>query len=179
MEMFMSVQLETEAQAKERLWREIEKVRFGMLGLVGERSCGHFQPMTAFCEPDAGEIWFFTRDDTDLARDSAGGAEAMFIVQAKDQAFQACVGGVIEPAKDPSRIEKYWGPMVSAWYPDGKDDPHLTLLRLSARDAQVWLSESNPVRVLWETAKANLKREQPDVGVSTSVDLASALRSAH
>lgn len=175
----MSVELDSETQAKDRLWREIEKARFGMLGLVGDRSGGHFQPMTAFCEPDNGEIWFFTRDDTDLAHDSAGGAEAMFIVQAKDQAFQACLGGSIETTRDPDRIEKYWGPMVSAWYPDGKDDPHLTLLRLRARDAQVWLSESNPIRVLWETAKANLTREEPDVGVSTSVDMTSAMRSAH
>ena len=70
---------------------------------VGDRSGGHFQPMTAFCEPDVGEIWFFTRDDTDLARDSAGGAEAMFIIQAKDQAFQACLGGGLIPIGRPDR----------------------------------------------------------------------------
>jgi len=175
----MSVELNDEAEAKLRLWREIEKVRYGMLGLIGDRSGGHFQPMTAFCEPPSGEIWFFTRDDTDLARDSAGGAQAMLIIQAKDQAFQACLAGAIEPIREPSRIEQYWSPMVSAWYPDGKDDPRLTLLRFRARDAQIWLSDSNPIRLLWETAKANITKEEPDIGLSASVDLASALRSAH
>jgi general stress protein 26 len=169
------------AEAKDRLWQEIKKVRYGMLGLVGPKSGGHFQPMTAFCEPEMGDIWFFTRDDTELARLSTGGADAMFVLQAKDQAFQACIGGVMAPERDLARISRYWGPAVSAWYPDGKDDPHLSMLRFRARDAQVWLSESNPVRFFWEIAKANLGKALPEVGQTTSIDMtsASAIRSAH
>ncbi|HVY35159.1 MAG TPA: pyridoxamine 5'-phosphate oxidase family protein [Caulobacteraceae bacterium] len=175
----MSAKLNDEAQAKDRLWQEIAKVRYGMLGLVGAKSGGHFQPMTAFCEPQTGDIWFFTSDQTDLARACQGGAQAMFVVQAKDQAFQACVGGALELDRDRTRIDKYWGPLVAAWYPGGKDDPSLTLLRFRVSDAQIWLSESNPVRFFWEIAKANVSKEQPDVGQSIPVDMASAMRSAH
>ena len=154
----------SQAELEVRLWKEIEKARYGMLGLVGRSPAQHFQPMTAFCEPDNGQIWFFSRSDTDLARAVAEGADAMFVVQAKDQGFQACVGGRLAQQVDRARIEQYWGPIVAAWYPDGKDDPRLTLLRFDLSDAQVWLSETNPLAFGFQIAKANVTGREPDVG---------------
>ena len=167
----MSDHLKTDAQIQDRLWEETRKARYGMLGLVGSGSGGHFQPMAAFCEPETDEIWFFTRSDTDLAKSCIGGAGAMFVIQAKDQAFHACIGGQLEQQRDGVRIDKYWNPIVAAWNPGGKDDPLLTLLRLRVRDAQVWLSESNPVRFFWEIAKSNLTYREPDVGAVRELDL--------
>ena len=43
-------------ELQDRLWKEIHKARYGMLGLVGRTPAHHFQPMTAFCEPDNGQI---------------------------------------------------------------------------------------------------------------------------
>ena len=167
----MSDHAKSQAQVQDRLWDEIRKSRYGMLGLVGANSGGHFQPMTAFCEPENSQIWFFTRSDTDLARATVSGADAMFIVQAKDQAFHGCIGGRLLEQRDAKRIERYWNPIVAAWYPGGKEDPLLTLLRLDLRDAQVWLSESNPIRFFWEIAKANLTHDEPDVGETRDVNL--------
>jgi general stress protein 26 len=161
----------SQAELEVRLWKEIEKARYGMLGVVGRTPAKHFQPMTAFCEPDNGQIWFFSRTDTDLAQEVASGAEAMFVVQAKDQGFQACVGGRLSRQSDARRMEQYWGPVVAAWYPEGKDDPRLTLLRLDVGDAQVWLSETNPLAFGFQIAKANMTGHEPDVGESAPVRL--------
>jgi general stress protein 26 len=150
-----------------RLWKEIEKQRFGMLGLTDSHQ--HYQPMTAFAEPEAGLIWFFTRNDTDLAKAVGEAGKAMFIVQSKDQDVQACIGGKLTPERDQARIDKYWNPVVAAWYPDGKDDPHLILLRLEPDDAAVWLSEGGPVKFAFEIAKANLSKSTPDLGSRESV----------
>ncbi len=165
----MSTHLNDPAEAQSRLWDEIRKVRYGMLGLTGLRSGGHFQPMTAFCEPETGEIWFFTLNQTDLARATVEPSDAMFVIQAKDQAFQACLGGRLQQRYDRARMDRYWNPVVAAWYPEGKDDPSLTLLRFAAHDAQVWISEGGPVRFAWEIAKANLTGKTPDVGESGSL----------
>jgi general stress protein 26 len=167
----MSTQTHDPAELQQRLWKEIGKARYGMLGLVGRAPARHFQPMTAFCEPETEQIWFFTRNDTDLAWDIGDGSDAMFVVQAKDQGFQACVGGRLTQQRDPARIEKYWGPIVAAWYPDGKDDQRLTLLRFDLRDAQLWLSETNALAFFFQIAKANITHAEPDVGESAAVEL--------
>jgi general stress protein 26 len=149
-----------------RLWKEIERGRYGMLGLVGVEHPQHFQPMTAFPESENGQIWFFTRDDTDLAKavTAAEAPHAMLTISSKDQEVQACLGGTLALSQDRERIEKFWSPVVAAWYPDGKDDPHLTLLRMDLEDAAVWLSEAGPVRFAFEIARANLTGRKPDLG---------------
>ena len=158
-----------QGEAERRLWKEIDDARFGMLGVPA--TGGHFQPMTAFAEPDDNALWFFASNDNDLIKAVQDGEDkAMFIVQAKDQDYQACVGGRLSEDRDRERIERYWTPMVAAWFPRGKDDPTLTLLRLDLGDAQTWISKG-AVRFAWEIAKANVTGDRPDVGRQEHVNL--------
>ena len=154
-----------------RLWKEIEHNRNGMLGLVGVEHHHHFQPMTAFSEPETGQIWFFTRDNTELAEAVAaeGAPHAMLIVSSKDQDIQACLGGTLTLSHDAARIDRFWNAAVAAWYPDGKDDPHLTLLRLDLDSAAVWLHEAGPVRFAFEIARANMTGREPNLGDRANV----------
>ena len=73
--------------------------------------------------------------------------------------------------RDQDRIDKYWGPMVAAWYPEGKDDPRLTLLRFDCRQAQVWLTEAGPIKYAWEVARAHMGGGRPDLGQQSTLDL--------
>jgi general stress protein 26 len=160
---------------EQRLWREIEKVRTGMLGLVGGPP-RHMQPMTAFADNEddktkGGAIWFFCRKDNDMLREAGAGHAAMFTLLTKDDDFVACIGGSLREDHDRARIERFWNPVVGAWYPEGKDDPNLTLLRFDPKDAQVWISRGGAIRFGWEIAKANLTKTLPDVGESTHINL--------
>ena len=151
--------------AEDRLFKAIEDTRVGMLGVAGGEP-RQMQPMTAYVEREANELWFFTYRDTDLVRDvnASGGHYAMFCVISKDREVYACLGGELEEHFDRERMERYWNPVVAAWYPEGKDDPRLTLLRMRLDDAQMWLSQAGPVRFAFEIAKANMTRDQPDLG---------------
>ena len=152
---------------EERLWKDIKKRGgTGMLGLSG--SGDHFQPMTAFVERDTGQIWFFTRKDTDLAKEISGDSPAMFIFQ--NDNLQACIGGKLSVDHDQKRIDQYWNPVVAAWYPEGKDDPFLTLLRMDCKDAEVWISDDGMIKFAWEIAAANLNHRTPEVGGRAHLD---------
>ncbi|MDQ0465935.1 general stress protein 26 [Caulobacter ginsengisoli] len=166
----MTTDTHDRAAVETRLWREIDKGRFGMLGLV-EGPPQHFQPMTAFAEPDNGEIWFFTSATTDLARDAANGRQAMFVVQARDRELQACISGFLTLEQDKTRLDRYWSPMVAAWFPHGRDDPGIRLLKFACEDARVWISEQGPIRYAWELAKASATGKQPDMGGRTDLNL--------
>lgn len=166
----MSTDMHDKAAVEERLWSEMEKHRFGMLGIVGPPA-RPFSPMTAFAEPESGKIWFFTSKETELARAGLYGAPAMFILMTKDQQLQACIAGDLRTAFDALHRDKFWSPMVSAWFPKGKDDPSLTLLCLQCENAEVWISEKGPVKFGWEIAKANLLGSTPDVGGHANLTL--------
>ncbi|MDO8901565.1 MAG: pyridoxamine 5'-phosphate oxidase family protein [Phenylobacterium sp.] len=162
----MTTDIKDAAAVERRLWDEIEKDQIGMLGVVGGPA-HHLQPMTAFVEPSANRLWFFTRNDTDLVRDIGAGHTAMFVFQQRD--FRACVGGRLTVRQDRERMDRYWNAVVAAWYPEGKDDPHLTLLSLDCDDAQVWISQAGPMRFAWEIAKANATGHTPDLGARAEV----------
>ncbi|MFN4042115.1 MAG: pyridoxamine 5'-phosphate oxidase family protein [Brevundimonas sp.] len=160
----------TPQDAEKEFWKSLKQSNTGMLGL--DRPGNHSQPMTGFGEEDTGTIWFFTRNDTDLARDIAGGAQSgMFTYQAKDEEVQACIHGSMTLEHDRERIDKYWNPVVAAWYPEGKEDPALTLIRFDGDDGRVWVSKKGPVGFGFEILKANLTKSQPDAGGVSDVNL--------
>jgi general stress protein 26 len=158
-------------ELRDRLYKEIADVRFGMLGLVGSGAMHHFQPMTCIAEKDEGAVYFFTNRQTDLVKEMGASHDVMLTIQAKDQEFQACVHGVLRVSDDRERIDRYWSPFVAAWFPEGKDDPDLTLLKLDAKDARIWVSRKGPLRYAFDVAKANLTHATPDVGGTADVAL--------
>lgn len=153
--------------AEQRLWSEIRKTRTGMLGLTGGPP-KHMQPMTAFADPEkdgagGGGIWFFCRKDNDMLKEAGDGHSAMFTLVAKDDDFVACIAGTLREDHDRARIEAFWNPVIAAWYPEGKGDPMLTLMRFDPEDAQVWIGRGR-VRFAWEIARANLTGTTPEEG---------------
>ncbi len=162
----------TAAEAEEAFWHSLKKSNTGLLGL--DQPGYHAQPMTAFREEETGTIWFFTRDDTDLARDAAlpGGQSAMFHYGSKDQNVWACIHGELSVhGPDREIIDRHWNPVLAAWYPEGKDDPHLTILRFDAGDGRVWVNEGGFFRFAYEIARANATKTMPDTGGVRDVNL--------
>lgn len=167
----MGTDVKDPADVRKRLYKEVDDARFGMLGVIGAPTQHHFNPMACYPDKDMGDIWFFTKKGTDLVRDAGLGQSAMFIVASKDQDFQACIGGDLREEFDRDRLEKFWNAHVAAWYPDGKDDPQLTMLRFQPSDADVWISKAGPVKYAFEVAKANASHSIPDVGGKANVQL--------
>ena len=52
-------------------------------------------------------------------------------------------GGSATLVHDRAKIDELWTPMVKPWFPEGKDDPKLTLLRVDIDDAEYWDSNSS------------------------------------
>lgn len=162
----------TAAEAEAHFWDSLKKSNTGLLGL--DQPGYHAQPMTAFRDEEAGTIWFFTRDDTHLAKDAAigGGQSAMFHYGSKDQNVWACIHGTLSAhGQDREIIDRFWNPILAAWYPDGKDDPNLTLLRFDAHDGRVWVNEGGFFKFAYEIAKANVTKTLPDSGDVANVNL--------
>ena len=46
---------------------------------------------------------------------------------------------------DRAVIDRLWNRYVAAWFPGGKDDPKLALLRLDPERAEIWVDASSVV----------------------------------
>lgn len=162
----------TAAEAEKEFWKSLKDSNTGLLGL--DQPGYHAQPMTAYREAETGTIWFFTREDTDLAKDAGvgGGQSAMFHYGSKDQKVWACIHGELSVhGADREIIDRHWNPVLAAWYPEGKDDPMLTILRFDADDGRVWVSDGGLIKFAFEIAKANITKTLPDAGGVADVNL--------
>jgi general stress protein 26 len=71
---------------------------------------------------------------------------------AKGHDFFACLHGQIAQDTDRAQIDTLWNKQVEAWFPGGKDDPNLALLRFDLDSAELWetdMSLSGKVKMLF------------------------------
>ena len=134
----------TELEAK--FWKALGSDRTMMLGLDGVEE-GHARPMTGLFENDRAPIWFFTAKDNGLveALSLDGGNRAIATFASKGHDLFANIHGRLSVDTDRAVIDRLWNPFVAAWFEQGKDDPRLTLLRLDAERAEIWLDGSSLV----------------------------------
>src|SRR5690606_16911038 len=82
-------------------------------------------------------IWFFTRRDHTFA--AGGPATATFADRGHD--LFARFTGTLREETSRERLEKQWSSAVEAWFPGGKDDPALLMLRMDLGQAEIWNSD--------------------------------------
>jgi len=138
--------MSTPQELEAKLWKALESDRTVMLGLDGAED-GHTRPMTAQVENERGPLWFFTAKDNALVQALArgGGDRAIATFASKGHDLFATFHGRLSVDTDPAVVDRLWNRFVAAWYPGGKTDPTLALLRLDAERAEIWLDGSSLV----------------------------------
>ena len=159
----------TRHQPIEQLFDILDDTHAVMLGL--DKTGHSMQPMAPQVDEDRRGIWFFTKRDSELGSASANSAanRARICAISPDHDYHACISGAVSEEADRTLIDKFWSPIVAAWFEGGKDDANLILLRFDPAEADIWASSDSVIRFAWEVAKANLTDEQPDVGEKTHV----------
>lgn len=120
-------------ELKQKFWKALADSPFVFL----ERKDARDKPvvMTAQLDKDAnGTIWFFTTKDHDLAQ--MGPAMATFA--GKGHSVFARFEGLLSRETSLDRLNQMWRREVEAFFPGGKDDPNLLMLRMDLGTAEIW-----------------------------------------
>ena len=128
--------MSTTDELKTKFWKALADSPFLFLQLDSDPETA--VPMTAQLDKDANStIWFFTARDHSLA--GMGPATATFA--SKDHQMFTRFSGVLREETSEERLDKQWNSIVEAWFPGGKDDPNLLMLRMDLGDAEIWNSD--------------------------------------
>lgn len=136
--------MSSQAEIEHKFWKALRSDMTVMLGLAGVDE-GHTRPMTAQLDgdEDRGPIYFFGSKETELVSELKTDGRAIATFASKGNDVFATIHGTLSIDNDRAVIDRLWNSFVAAWYPGGKDDPNLTLLRLDADRAQVWIDASS------------------------------------
>ncbi len=49
--------------------------------------------------------------------------------------------GTLSEETSRERLDKQWSQIIEAWFPGGKDDPNLLMLKMDLGEAEIWNSD--------------------------------------
>lgn len=123
----------------------------------GERE--HARPMAIAGIEGANTMWFATSQDAPKSDEIRSDSRASVTLQS-DKRYVALSGRATLVA-DRAKIDELWKPTWKAWFPNGKDDPNLVLIRLTVEDAEFWDNAGTKgIRYAFEAAKALVTGEE-------------------
>lgn len=94
------------------------------------------RPMAIGSYDDKGDLWFVTGMDSPKVAE-ANKDNRIVATFEKGQKYLS-ISGHSETVKDQAKINEIWKDAWKAWFPGGKTDPNLCLLRVRAEEAEYW-----------------------------------------
>lgn len=120
-------------QLKTDMWKRMEGSPFVMVGPADGST--HSEPLAVQLDKDQVDTLFlFIGKDNRVA--DKGKLMLQFVSKGHD--FFACLMGQCRIDNDRAMIDKLWNKRIEAWFPGGKDDPNLALLRVDIESAELW-----------------------------------------
>lgn len=152
----------TQAQ-KDELWDLIFTIESGMLTTWNGEYL-HARPMQHVNKDFEGELIYFTKAHSAKVDETRQYHDVCISYADVDDSTYVSISGVAEFTQDRALIDKYWNSAVEAWFPQGKDDPEVAILRIHPHHAEYWDASSSKMVQLFKIARANYTHLQPNLG---------------
>jgi len=134
----------------------IEDIRIGMLTTVEDSGRLVSRPMATMQIDENGCLWFFTKNNSQKTEQVERDYHVNVAYAHPDKASYVSVAGRAEEVYDRSKIDELWSPIAKPWFPEGKDDPELNLIKVYTETAEYWDSTSSRMVRFMEMARAAL-----------------------
>ncbi|WGF87358.1 pyridoxamine 5'-phosphate oxidase family protein [Marinivivus vitaminiproducens] len=141
-----------------KLWSLIRQVGIAMLSTVEPDGSLRSRPMYT-CNTEEGfdgALWFVT-DRSDPKAFEVSHAPEVGVVYActRDNVYVA-LSGRANLIDDRTRLERLWRDELAKWFPKGKDDPNLALIRVDVFEGEYWDEPSSAASAAWKAVKTGL-----------------------
>ena len=101
------------------------------------------RPMGSQGVDDQGNIWFFSEKHSDKNREIQKDKRVQLFFSHPSKSSYLVVTGDAEIVFDRQKTEELWSPLVKTWFKEGKDDPNISLIKVSPSSAYYWDTTGN------------------------------------
>jgi general stress protein 26 len=121
-----------------KLRKIIKGAPVAMLTTVANDGSLRSRPMATLKAPFDGYLWFFIRTGAPISGEIRENQHVnLSYSQPGDDRFVS-VSGTASVSRDPARVKELWGRGMKEWFPQGKKDPDLAILRVRLEHAESW-----------------------------------------
>lgn len=160
----------TREESIRKLAELIKDIDIAMLTTVEADGSLRSRPMSTQITDFDGTLWFFIEKESAKVHEIEHDSHVNLSYSDRPNQTYVSVSGRARICEDRSKVDELWSPVHKAWFPEGKDDPRLTLLAVEVDHAEYWDAPSGLVVNVLGFAKAVATRERYEPGENEKID---------
>jgi general stress protein 26 len=123
----------------------------------------HARPMAIAELEESCVLWFLTEAESGKVHEIQDDTNVSVVCQ-KDRSVYLALYGSATLEQDRSHIDRVWSESFKVWFPKGKDDPNIALIRIDPHHAEYWDNSGfYKVQYLVKAAGAYLTGTKPKI----------------
>ncbi|MFN6943803.1 MAG: pyridoxamine 5'-phosphate oxidase family protein [Cytophagaceae bacterium] len=148
----------------EKLKDLVKDIKIAMLTTVDTDGSLRSRPMSVSEIDNGGCLWFFTPANAPKAEEIEHDGHVNVSFMEKGTENYVSISGQASTIKDRNKIDELWSPILKAWFPEGKKDPNIALIRVEIEKAEYWDSPSGKLKQVFGMARAVVTGHRYDDG---------------
>ena len=150
------------SEATQKLWSMIKDIQFAMM-TTEDGGMLRARPMVAAQKEFDGNLWFFTRASSHKVQEAEGQKVGITYADGGKQDYVS-LSGQAHLVRDRAAIDAHWGEAMRTWFPKGKDDPDIAMLKVAISAAEYWDAPNSTMVHAYGYVKAVLTGAAPHPG---------------
>ena len=151
----------------------IKDINFAMLTTVDENGRLRSRPMATQKAEFDGDVYFFTQEHSPKMNEIDKEHNVCVAYANPGKQHYVSMSGKANIITDRAKMEELWTPELTAWFPQGLDDPEIALLKIEVEQAEYWDSPNSTAVYLYALAKATVTGQPAgkEVGENEKIQL--------
>lgn len=148
-------------EGADKLYNLIDDIRICMMTTVEEDGRLASRPMYGLEADQAGDLWFFTQVESSKTTEISREGHVNLAYSHPSKQHYISLSGRAEIVRDKGHIQDKWSEPLRTWFPEGKDDPQLALIRVHPERGEFWDSPPSTAIHLYGYVKAAITGSPP------------------
>jgi general stress protein 26 len=161
----------TKQGAVEKIGELIKDIRMAMMTTVDADGSLHSRPMATQEREFDGTLYFLTGKNSHKVDEIRQDSHVNIAYANADKNQWVSVAGTVTASRDQAMIEELWSPFHKAWFPTGKSDPNISVLRVEVESVEYWEATSSKMVQVAGLVKSLVTGESYRPGENKTVDM--------
>lgn len=96
------------------------------------------RPMAVQKVDDEGNLWFLSASDSHTNKEIAEDQHVQLLFRGSTHSGFLNLYGTASISRDKKMIDELWEPLIKTWFTEGKEDPRITVIKVTPSEAYYW-----------------------------------------
>ena len=161
----------TGEEGKKKIGEMIKDIRICMMTTANPDGSFDSRPMATQKTEFDGTVWFLTHGESGKVHEIADDSHVSLLYSDTSDSKYVTAKGKASISKDKAKIHDLWNPMFKAWFPNGEEDPSISVMKITISEAQFWQASSSKIVMGAKYLAAAITGDHTKIGEHGSVKL--------